>query len=107
MTVYRENIKAIEAVKEQGRITIMGVGNSMTPLLKSKQMVVVERVDDHSTLKKNDIVLVRVGRSIYLHKITNIFKHANALRFEISNNHGHVNGIVSEDNIHGLVVEKL
>lgn len=105
--IYKENMLAVEALGSLGRITIMGVGNSMTPKLNNKQKVIVERITDYGALKKGDIVLVRVGRNIYLHLISKVIKHKKELRFEISNNHKHVNGVVSADNVYGVVVEKL
>lgn len=105
--VYRENEQAINALNTHDEIIVMGIGNSMTPLLKSKQKVVVSRVNDHNTLKKNDIVLVRVGRYIYLHKIISIQGKNERKRFTIGNNHGKTNGTVSADNIFGVVVRKL
>ena len=54
-------------------------------------------------LKKNDIVLCKVKGHIYLHKISAI----NGNRFQISNNHKHVNGWVSRNCLYGKVVEIL
>lgn len=63
-------------------------GNSMTPRVKSGQLVTVEPIEDKSTLKKGDIVLCKVKGHKYLHLITAIKGDS----FQISNNHGHVNG---------------
>jgi len=63
-------------------------GNSMTPKVKSGQLVTVEPVKDPSLIKKGDIVLCKVNGHTYLHLISAVKNGS----FQISNNHGHVNG---------------
>lgn len=63
-------------------------GNSMTPRIKSGQLVTVEPIADKATLKVGDVVLCKVKGSHYLHLISAI----QGDRFQISNNHGRVNG---------------
>lgn len=55
-------------------------------------------------LKKNDIVFCKVKGKYYLHKISAI---KNGVSYQISNNHGHVNGTIGRNNIYGVVVEIL
>lgn len=62
-------------------------GNSMTPLLKSRQAVELRAVD--RPLKKGDIVYAKVKGRFYTHKVSAV---ASDGRVQISNNHGHVNG---------------
>ena len=76
---------------EDGIIT--GVGNSMTPILKNGQPVHV------IPILPDDIVFCKVGGNYYLHKISAI-KNG---KYQISNNHGHVNGTINRNNIYGLV----
>ncbi len=83
---------------------VVGYGQSMTPILKSGQPVICEPVTEDTPLNKNDIVLVKVNGHFYLHKITAI-KNGNT--YQISNNHGHVNGWVSRNQIFGIVTKKL
>jgi hypothetical protein len=67
-------------------------GNSMLPIIKSGEPVTLAPITDPSTLEIGDIVLCRVGGSVLTHKITAKQGKADKLRFQISNNHGHVNG---------------
>jgi len=63
-------------------------GNSMTPKVKSGQLVTVEpaTLDD---IEAGDIVFAKVQGSYYLHLARQIGDDGRIL---ISNNHGHVNG---------------
>lgn len=75
-------------------------GNSMTPLIKSRQPVTLEPVDP-SKLEKGDIVLVKVRGNVYTHLVL-------ALRegeVQIGNNHGGVNGWTKLSNVFGIVTE--
>ena len=94
------------AKKLQSGLTgkIIGIGNSMLPLLKSRQPVICEPVTDDTILKKKDIVLCKVRGHHYLHLIHAI---RNDKEFLIGNNHGHMNGWVSRNQIYGKVVEIL
>ena len=82
---------------------IIGVGNSMTPILKSKQPALVCPLTDDMILKKNDIVFCKVNGHYYLHKILAI----NNNKYQIGNNHGHVNGWIDRNNIFGKVIKIL
>lgn len=83
---------------------VVGFGQSMTPILKSGQTVICKPVTDETVLKKNDIVMCKVKGKYYLHKISAI---KNGVSYQISNNHGHVNGTIGRNNIYGVVVEIL
>lgn len=76
-------------------------GNSMQGKIESGQLCTIVPVGedgiDPSELKKNDIVLCKVGGNEYLHIISAI----QGQRFQISNNRGHVNGWISANNIFG------
>ena len=82
---------------------IVGFGQSMTPILKSGQPVRVEHLTLDTELKKCDIVFCKVNGNHYLHKIISI-KNG---RYQIGNNHGHINGWIGRNNIYGKVVEIL
>lgn len=76
-------------------------GNSMTPVLKSRQPVRIapatwEQVD------VGDIVYCKVRGNVYTHKVT---AKNPARGVQISNNHGHVNGWTKQ--VFGKVVEIL
>lgn len=78
---------------------IVGIGNSMTPILKSGQPVHVVPMTPETILRKDDIVFCKVGGNYYLHKIIS----EKNKRYQIGNNHGHINGWVGISNIYGVV----
>lgn len=82
---------------------VTGIGNSMTPILKSRQAVICEPVIDETVLSKKDIVLCKVNARFYLHLIHAIKGDT----FLIGNNHGHMNGWTPRRNVFGKVVEIL
>lgn len=83
---------------------VTGIGNSMTPILKSRQAVICEPVTKDSKLEKRNIVLCKVNGHYYLHLIHAI---KNDSQYLIGNNHGHMNGWISKNKIYGKVVEIL
>lgn len=100
----KENAITAEHLKNGEICKVVGFGQSMTPILKSGQPVICEPVTEDTQLNKNDIVLCKVKGKYYLHKISSI---KNGASYQISNNHGHVNGTISRNNIFGKVVEIL
>lgn len=76
----------------------------MTPILKSGQPVICKPATEETELKKNDIVMCKVNGKYYLHKISAI---KNGVSYQISNNHGYVNGTIGRNNIYGVVAEIL
>ncbi len=82
---------------------VTGIGNSMTPILKSRQSVICEPVKEDTVLKKRDIVLCKVNGRCYLHLIHAVKEDS----FLIGNNHGHMNGWTPRRNVFGRVVEIL
>ena len=101
----KEDRSTVARLKAGETCWVLGVGNSMTPVLKSKQPVIVEPVTDLTELKKKDIVLAKVKGHYYLHFIHGI--RGNGETFLIGNNHGHMNGWVSRNQVFGKVVEIL
>ena len=85
--------KTIERYKE--------AGNSMLPLIKSNQPVMLIPVTEDTPLAKNDIVFCKVKGNYYTHKIAGI----RGKQYQIANNHGFVNGWISRDKIFGKVVK--
>lgn len=80
-----------DVVKElsEGRsVRLKPHGNSMTPIIKSGQPIVLSPVDP-ADVRVGDAVLAKVKGNYYIHKVTAIGDDG---RFQISNNHGHVNG---------------
>lgn len=75
-------------------------GNSMTPKIHSGQLCTVEPLTDASIIEKGDIVLCKVNGAEYLHLVTSTKDD----RFQISNNHGHVNGWVGRKSLFGRLI---
>lgn len=75
-------------------------GNSMTPRIKSRQRCTYEPVTKDTPLSKGDIVFCRVRSSYFTHMVTGI----RGDQYQISNNHGHVNGWITRENIFGRVI---
>lgn len=55
-------------------------GDSMYPAIKSDDLVEVERVDS-STIRRGDVVLVRLPRGLTAHRIVHIARDGETLRF--------------------------
>lgn len=93
----------IKAKKLQAGETIISrePGNSMTPILKSRQPVKLEPVKWEDT-KVGDIVYCKVKGNFYTHLVKAKNEKRGCL---IGNNHGHINGWTK--NIYGKVVEIL
>lgn len=104
--MFEGKVNAITAehLKNGEVCKVTGYGQSMTPILKSGQSVICVPVTENTVLRKNDIVLCKVKSNYYLHKISAI---KNGVSYQISNNHGYINGTISKRNIFGVVVEIL
>ncbi len=97
----RENF-VLKTLLEKGEVTWKPHGNSMTPRMESGDQVRVKQVDPH-ILKVGDIVYAKVKGSYYLHLLSAIDESQD--RYQISNNHGHVNGRVTADKVYGVCVQ--
>ena len=75
-------------------------GNSMVPIIHHREPVTLAPVDT-SKLKKGDVVLAKVGGRFYTHKVVAV----QGDRVQIGNNHGHVNGWTSRDQVYAIVTE--
>ena len=74
-------------------------GNSMVPIVYSGQLVTVSPV--FRDIEVGDVVLCKVNGRQMLHKVTAIGSDG---RYQISNNHGHVNGWCTRQNVFGILV---
>ncbi|MFE5973233.1 S24 family peptidase [Streptomyces sp. NPDC056460] len=82
-------------------VTFRPSGNSMVPLIRSRQQVVVVPVDP-SKVEVGDIVLARVSGTVYLHLVSSVDRARK--RVQISNNRGRVNGWTSHARVFGICV---
>ena len=80
-------------------VKVRGIGNSMTPILKSGDVCTVRPIKKDDVLKKGDIVLCKVKGNVYMH----IIKGLNPKKglYLIGNNHGRINGWTSL--VYGIV----
>lgn len=76
-------------------------GSSMTPLIRSRQLVSVAPVDP-AAVEVGDIVLARVSGAVYLHLVSAV-DHGRG-RVQISNNRGRVNGWTGHARVFGICV---
>ncbi|MGW6441495.1 VanZ family protein [Lentzea sp. NPDC055074] len=82
------------------KVRFRPTGSSMVPLIHSRQRVTVAPVDT-AKLEVDDIVLVRVAGTTYLHRVTAIAGQ----RVQIGNNRGRINGWTSRERVFGLCVD--
>ena len=99
----KEDRYAMEKLLAGHICKLTGYGNSMTPKLSSGQSVICIPVTKDVVLKKKDIVFCKVNGHYYLHLISAV----KGKTYQISNNHGHVNGTISRNSIYGKVVKIL
>ena len=92
----------LQTLLEKGEVTFKPHGNSMTPKINSGDQVVVKKASV-AALRVGDAVYVKVKGSYYLHLLSAIDETKG--RYQISNNHGHINGWVGADNIFGVCVQ--
>jgi len=99
----KENQITADHLRAGETCIVVGYGNSMTPKLASGEAILMEPVTEDTILKKGDIVLVKVNGHFYCHLISAIRGGS----YQISNNHKHVNGWVSKNNIYGKMISKV
>lgn len=97
----RENF-VLKTLLDKGEIIFKPHGNSMVPKIHSGDQVVVKQVDP-KLCRVGDAVYAKVKGSYYLHLLSAIDESQN--RYQISNNHGYVNGWVTAENVYGLCVQ--
>lgn len=73
-------------------------GNSMVPLIHSRQPVTIEPVDP-TKLEPGDIVFVKVRGRFFTHLV----KALRGNEVQIGNNHGHINGWAKSYNVFGII----
>jgi len=80
-------IHPLEELQKGNAVSFRPHGNSMTPRIKSGQLVTVVPTNLED-LKKGDVAFCKVRGEYYLHLVTAVRNG----QVQISNNHGHVNG---------------
>lgn len=88
----------------QGRVLqIRPKGQSMKPLINSGDLIEITPLSDSTPLEVGDAVFCKVKGHFFVHKITAIKND----QYQISNNHGHVNGWTSRRQIFGKITNNL
>lgn len=98
----------LETIEKAGEVSYSPHGNSMSPRIMSGDKVRVKKVTDVRALRVGDAVYAKVKGNYYLHLLTAIDTSPGEpynWRFQDSNNHGHVNGWCSAQNVFGLCVQ--
>jgi hypothetical protein len=104
--VLTGNAAYIAQLREGKGVTFAGKGNSMVPKIKSRQKCTYAPVTGHEDLALGDMVFCKVGRWTFTHLLTGIKgDEKSGYQYQISNNHGHVNGWTTLDKIYGKVIE--
>ncbi len=75
-------------------------GNSMTGRINSGDLCTVTPIVPGTVLATGDVVLCKVRGTVYLHLISAVRGN----QFQISNNHGYVNGWTTIKQIYGKLV---
>jgi phage repressor protein C with HTH and peptisase S24 domain len=78
----------VRELSEGRSVTLKPHGNSMTPMIQSGQRIVLSPCKPED-VRVGDAALAKVKGRYFIHKVTAIGDDG---RFQISNNHGHVNG---------------
>jgi hypothetical protein len=89
---------AIDKLKSGETVKIRGHGNSMTPRFYSGDLITLAPITEPPEV--GDAVFCKVRGTIFTHLITS--KQGD--RYQISNNHGHVNGWIHMNAIYGKAV---
>ncbi len=92
------NSNHAEALRNGETVKFRPHGNSMQPRILSGQLVTVTPCFGEAQV--GDIVLCKVNGRQILHLVTAIGSDG---RFQISNNHGHINGWATPKNVFGIV----
>lgn len=90
------------ALKSKKPVSFRQKGRSMEPIIKSGQLITLEKVE-LSSLRVEDIVFCKVNGVYYVHIIKEI-KYSDKYYFKIGNNKKRINGWTSEDKVYGKVV---
>jgi len=100
--IFGEVLKQIaQRVADGETVTFRRIGNSMVPLIRSRDEVVVSPVDP-TRVEVGDIVLTKVAGNVYIHVVKAI--EPAKRRVQIGNNRGGINGWTGFDRVYGIAV---
>ncbi len=90
---------AVGVLEKEGDVRLRCNGRSMMPLFAPGESLFIKKVPV-SKIRVGDAVFCKIKGNLQVHKVTAIDKN----RWQISNNHGFVNGWIGESAIYGLCV---
>jgi hypothetical protein len=102
----RENF-VLKTLLAKGEVIWKPKGNSMTPKINSGDQVKVINCLPQ-VFRIGDVAYAKVHGNHYLHLVSAIDDSAGAgylARYQISNNHGHINGWTDAKNMFGILVQ--
>ena len=102
----RENF-VLKTLLDKGEVIWKPKGNSMTPKVNSGDQVKVINCLPQA-FRVADVAYAKVRGSYYLHLVSAIDTSAGTgylARYQISNNHGHINGWTDAKNMFGILVQ--
>lgn len=94
------NLNHVDALSKGETVKFRPHGNSMVPIVYSGQLVTVAPAKD-TPFGIGSVVLCKVNGRMMLHKVTAIGSDG---RYQISNNHGHINGWCKPDAVFGVMI---
>lgn len=83
----------VERLEKGEYIVSREPGNSMTPLINSREPIILEPVQDWLVFEKGDIAYVKIHGRYYTHLVHGVDKDKGLL---IGNNHGHIQGFTKK-----------
>jgi hypothetical protein len=97
----------LETLLDKGEVVWKPKGNSMTPKIHSGDQVKIKVFCTYA-YQVDDIVYAKVSGNHYLHLLTAIDTsrgEGDLARFQISNNHGRINGWTDAKNMFGICIQ--
>lgn len=79
----------VEKLEKGETIISREPGNSMTPILQSREPVILQPENDWNNFKKGDIAYIKIHGRFYTHLVHGVSEKDGLL---IGNNHGHIQG---------------
>ena len=96
----RSPSRSISELKAGRPVVHVGHGGSMVPRLISGDRVLLAPITEDTVIERGDIVLCTVKGSTFTHLVSAVQPG----RYQISNNHGRVNGWCHESKVYGKAV---
>lgn len=91
----------IERLQQGDTVEFRPHGNSMTGRINSGDLCTVTPIVSSTDLAQGDVVLCKVRGREYLHLISAV----RGDQYQISNNHGYVNGWITIKQIYGKLID--